>query len=66
MLGKNSGYYSVLLSSDFCPSGLVNMLWGPKKLILASSGDGWVKESPLGVSPPTTNYPGSKLFVIYL
>ena len=56
----------VLLSSDIHPNGSVNMLGGPKQVILDASGDGWVERSPLGVFPPSTSYPGYKLFVIYL
>ena len=40
-----------LLSSDLCPSGSVNRLGGPKQVILAASGEGWVEQSPLGVCP---------------
>ena len=32
-----------ILSSDLHPSGSVNMLEGPKKVILAASGEGWVE-----------------------
>ena len=42
------------------PSGSMNKLGGPKKVILAASGGGWVEWSPLGVCPPSANYPGSK------
>ena len=40
-----------LLSSDICPSGLVNRLGGPRKVILDASREGWVEQSPLGVFP---------------
>ena len=40
-----------LLSNDLRPSGSVNMLGGPKKVILVASGEGWVEQSPLGVCP---------------
>ena len=40
-----------LLSNDLRPSGLVNKLGGPKKVILVASGEGWVEQSPLGVYP---------------
>ena len=36
------------------------------KNLAAASGDDWAERSPLGVCPPFANYPGSKLFVIYL
>ena len=49
----------MLLSSDLRPSGLVNRLGDPKKVILATSGNSWVERSPLGVYPPSINYPGS-------
>ena len=49
----------VLLSSDLCPSGSLNRLGGPKQVILAASGDGWVEQYPLGVCPSFANYPGS-------
>ena len=39
------------ISSDLRPSGLVNKLEGPKNVFLAASGEGWVEQSPLGVSP---------------
>ena len=42
----------VLFSSDLHPSGSVNMLEGPKQVILAASRDGWVEPSPLVVFPP--------------
>ena len=48
-----------LLSSDLHPSGSVNRLKGPNQVILATSGDGWLEQTPLGVCPPSTNYPGS-------
>ena len=41
----------VLLSNNIHPIGLVNRLGGPKQVILATSGDGWVEQSPLGVCP---------------
>ena len=41
----------VLFSSDLSPSGSVNRLGGPKQVILAASGEGWVEQSPLGVVP---------------
>ena len=44
---------------NFPPNGLVNRLGVPKKVILAALVDGWVERSPLGVCPPSTNYPGS-------
>ena len=53
-------------TQHICPSGSVNRLGGPKQVILATSGDGWVEWFPLGVCTPSANYPGSKLFVIYL
>ena len=34
-------------------------LEGPKKVILDSLEDGWEEQSPLGVCPPSANYPGS-------
>ena len=40
-----------LLSSDLHPSGLVNRIGGSKQVILASSGEGWVEQYPLGVCP---------------
>ena len=49
----------VLLSSDIHPSGSVNRLGGPQKVILATSGEIWVEQSPFGVCLPSTNYPGS-------
>ena len=48
-----------LLSSDLRSSGSVNMLVGPKQVILVASEDGWVEQSPLGVCPPSANYLGS-------
>ena len=39
------------LSSDIHPSGSVNMLGGPKQVILPPLGEGWVEQSPLGVCP---------------
>ena len=48
-----------LLSSDICPSGLVNRLGGPKQVMLLSSGEGWVEQSPLGVFPLFSYHPGS-------
>ena len=51
---------------NFPPNGLVNRLGVPKQVILAALVDGWVEWSPLGVCPPSTNYPVSKLFVIYM
>ena len=39
------------ISIDLCPSGSVNSLGGPKQVILATSGEGWVEQSPLGVCP---------------
>ena len=35
------------------------MIGGPKQVILAASGDGWVEQYPLGVCTPSANYPGS-------
>ena len=52
----------MLLSSDLRPSGLVNTIRGPKKVILVALGDGWVEQSHLGVCSPSENYLGSKLF----
>ena len=40
-----------LLSSDLHPSGSMNKLGGPKKVFLVAPGEGWVEQSPLGVSP---------------
>ena len=54
----------VLLSSDLNPSVALNMLRGPKQVILDALGDGWVEQSPLGVFPPHANYPGS--YCLYL
>ena len=50
------------------PSGSVNRLGGPKQVILVASGDGWVEQSPLGVFPPSANYPDSNclLFIYHL
>ena len=39
------------ISKDLCPSGSVNRLGGPKQVILATSGEGWVEQSPLVVCP---------------
>ena len=33
------------------PSGLVNRIGGPKKVILVASKEDWVERSPLGVYP---------------
>ena len=53
------------ISSDLRPSGLVNMIKGPKQVILAASGEGWVEQSPLGVSPFSATHPGSNsIFVL--
>ena len=38
-----------ILSSVVHPIGLVNRLGGPKQVILAALGEGWVEQSPLGV-----------------
>ena len=50
----------VLLHNNLCPNGSMNMLGGPKQVILAALGDGWEERSPLGGGPPSTNYLGSK------
>ena len=44
------------------PSGSLNRLGGPKKVILAASRDGWEERSPLGGCPPCAFYPGSISF----
>ena len=36
---------------DIHPSGLVNRLGDPKQVTLATSGEGWVEQSPLDVVP---------------
>ena len=51
-----------ILNSDLRPSGSVNRLGGPKKEILATSGEGWVEQSPLGVCPLLQNFPHSNSF----
>ena len=35
----------------YLPIGSVNRLEGPKQVILAASGEGWLEQSPLGVCP---------------
>ena len=52
----------MLFSSYLHPSGSVNRIMGPKQVILDASGESWVEQSPLGVRPPSTNYPGSNSF----
>ena len=37
------------ISSDLCPSDLVNRLMGLKQVILVALRDGWVEQYPLGV-----------------
>ena len=51
-----------ILSSVVHPSGLVNTLGGPKQVILATLGEGWVEQYPLGVCPLLQNYPHSISF----
>ena len=51
-----------VLYSVVHPSGLVNRLGGPKQVILAALGEGWVEQSPLGVCPLLQNYPHSISF----
>ena len=48
-----------LLFNDLRPSDSMNRIGDPKKVILAALGDSWVEQSPLGVCPPSANYPGS-------
>ena len=48
MLSYNR-FFCALLSYDIRPSGSVNRLEGPKQVILAALGDGWVERSPSGV-----------------
>ena len=38
-----------LLSNDIHPSGPANKIGGPKQVIVAASGEGWVEQSSLGV-----------------
>ena len=49
----------------FPPNGLVNRLGVPKQVILAALVDGWVERSPLGVCPPSTNYPCSNCWLLF-
>ena len=58
MLSYNKLMY-VLLSSDIHPSGLVKRVGGLKQVILVASGEGWVEQSLLGVSPFSATHPGS-------
>ena len=53
----------MLLSSNIRPSGPVNKIGGPKQVILAASGDGWVEQTPLVVCPPSANYLGYNNFL---
>ena len=41
------------------PSGSVNRLGGPKKVTLASLGEGWVQQSLVGFCPLSTFCQGS-------
>ena len=48
---SGSNFVVWAISNDLRPSGLVNKLGGPKKVILATSGEGWVEQSPFGCFP---------------
>ena len=44
---------------DLHLSGSVNRIGGPKQVTLATSGEYWVEQSPVGVCPLSAFYPGS-------
>ena len=50
---------SLLRGRDIRPSVSVNMLGGPKQLNFATSREGWVEQSPVGVCPLSAFYLGS-------
>ena len=52
-------YRSILCGRDLRLSGLVNKLGGPKQVTLATSGEGWVEQSLVGVGPLFAFYPSS-------
>ena len=49
----------LMCGRDIHPSGSRNMIEGLKQATLASSGEGWVEESPVGVCPLSAFYLGS-------